>query len=43
MNALLADDRTTFLLVTSPRDDAIDEAIFFHKPPAGGRPAVRRA
>jgi anion-transporting ArsA/GET3 family ATPase len=28
---LLADRRTTFLLVTSPRGDAIDEAIFFHR------------
>jgi anion-transporting ArsA/GET3 family ATPase len=28
---LLADPRTTFLLVTSPRRDAIDEAIFFHR------------
>jgi len=28
---LLADRRTTFLLVTSPRRHAIDEAIFFHR------------
>jgi anion-transporting ArsA/GET3 family ATPase len=28
---LLADRRSTFLLVTSPRRDAIDEAIFFHR------------
>jgi anion-transporting ArsA/GET3 family ATPase len=28
---LLADPRTTFLLVTSPRRAAIDEAIFFHR------------
>jgi hypothetical protein len=28
---LLADPRTTFLLVTSPRRTAIDEAIFFHR------------
>ncbi|HEY2600637.1 MAG TPA: ArsA-related P-loop ATPase [Thermoleophilaceae bacterium] len=28
---LLADRRTTFLLVTSPRSAAIDEAIFFHR------------
>ena len=28
---LLADSRTTFLLVTSPRGAAIDEAIFFHR------------
>ena len=27
---LLADSRTTFLLVTSPRYDAVDEAVFFH-------------
>ena len=27
---LLADSRTTFLLVTSPRADAVDEAVFFH-------------
>jgi anion-transporting ArsA/GET3 family ATPase len=31
VNELLADRRTTFLLVTSPRRDAIDEAIFFHR------------
>jgi anion-transporting ArsA/GET3 family ATPase len=28
---LLASDATTFVLVTSPRRDAIDEAIFFHR------------
>jgi anion-transporting ArsA/GET3 family ATPase len=28
---LLADRRTTFVMVTSPRRDAIDEAIFFHR------------
>ncbi|HEX8075787.1 MAG TPA: ArsA-related P-loop ATPase [Thermoleophilaceae bacterium] len=28
---LMADPRTTFLLVTSPRRDAIDEAIFFRR------------
>jgi anion-transporting ArsA/GET3 family ATPase len=27
---LLADSRTTFFLVTSPRADAVDEAVFFH-------------
>ena len=27
----MADPRTTFLLVTSPRRDAIDEAIFFRR------------
>jgi anion-transporting ArsA/GET3 family ATPase len=31
VNALMADPRTTFLLVTSPRRDAIDEAIFFRR------------
>jgi anion-transporting ArsA/GET3 family ATPase len=30
VEALLADSRTTFLLVTSPRHTAIDEAVFFH-------------
>jgi anion-transporting ArsA/GET3 family ATPase len=30
VNALLADSRTAFLLVTSPQRDAVDEAIFFH-------------
>jgi anion-transporting ArsA/GET3 family ATPase len=30
VNALLADSRTAFLLVTSPRRDAIAEAIYFH-------------
>lgn len=28
---LLADSRTAFLLVTSPRADAVDEAVFFHQ------------
>jgi anion-transporting ArsA/GET3 family ATPase len=31
VNELMADPRTTFLLVTSPRRDAIDEAIFFRR------------
>ena len=31
VNDLLADKRTTFLLVTSPRRAAVDEAIFFHR------------
>ncbi|CAN5469990.1 ArsA family ATPase [soil metagenome] len=31
VNALLADRRTTFLLVTSPRTAAIDEARHFHR------------
>jgi anion-transporting ArsA/GET3 family ATPase len=31
VNELLADRRSTFLLVTSPRRDAIDEAVFFHR------------
>jgi anion-transporting ArsA/GET3 family ATPase len=31
VNALLADERSTFVLVTSPREDAVDEAIFFHR------------
>ena len=30
VNALLADSRTAFLLVTSPNPDAVDEAVFFH-------------
>lgn len=30
VNALLADSRTAFLLVTSPRRDSIDEAGWFH-------------
>jgi anion-transporting ArsA/GET3 family ATPase len=30
VEALLADSRTTFLLVTSPRHTAVQEAIFFH-------------
>ncbi|HEU0024888.1 MAG TPA: ArsA-related P-loop ATPase [Thermoleophilaceae bacterium] len=31
VNALLADERSTFVLVTSPREDALEEAIFFHR------------
>ncbi len=31
VNQLLADSRTAFVLVTSPRVDAIDEAVFFHR------------
>ena len=31
VNDLLGDQRTTFLLVTSPRSAAVDEAIFFHR------------
>jgi len=31
VNALLSDPRVTFLLVTSPQRDAIDEAIFFRR------------
>ena len=30
VNALLADSRSAFVLVTSPRADAVDEAGFFH-------------
>jgi anion-transporting ArsA/GET3 family ATPase len=30
VNALLADSRSAFLLVTSPATDAVDEAVFFH-------------
>jgi anion-transporting ArsA/GET3 family ATPase len=30
VNDLLADERSAFVLVTSPREDAVDEAIFFH-------------
>jgi len=30
VNELLGSDATTFVLVTSPRSDAIDDAIFFH-------------
>ena len=31
VNALLASDASAFVLVTSPRDAAIDEALFFHR------------
>ena len=31
VNHLLADSRTAFVLVTSPRADAIDDAVFFHR------------
>jgi anion-transporting ArsA/GET3 family ATPase len=31
VNALLSDSRTAFVLVTSPRNDAIDEAMYFHR------------
>ena len=31
VGALLSDPRTTFLIVTSPRHDPIEEAIFFHR------------
>lgn len=31
VNALLASDTSAFILVTSPRDAAIDEALFFHR------------
>jgi anion-transporting ArsA/GET3 family ATPase len=31
VSALLADPRTTFLIVTSPQHDPIEEAIFFHR------------
>jgi anion-transporting ArsA/GET3 family ATPase len=30
VDALLADSRTAFLLVTSPAPDAVEEAVFFH-------------
>jgi anion-transporting ArsA/GET3 family ATPase len=30
VNALLADSRTAFLVVTTPAGDAVEEAIFFH-------------
>jgi anion-transporting ArsA/GET3 family ATPase len=30
VNALLADSRTAFVLITSPAADAVDEAVFFH-------------
>jgi anion-transporting ArsA/GET3 family ATPase len=30
VNALLADSRTAFVLVTSPRRDAVEEATYFH-------------
>ena len=30
VNALLADSRSAFVLVTSPRADAVEEAAFFH-------------
>ena len=31
VNALLSDAGTTFLIVTSPRHDPVEEAIFFHR------------
>jgi anion-transporting ArsA/GET3 family ATPase len=31
VNALLADERSTFVVVTSPSPDSVDEAIFFHR------------
>jgi hypothetical protein len=31
VNDLLGDKHTTFLLVTSPRRAAVDEAVFFHR------------
>jgi anion-transporting ArsA/GET3 family ATPase len=31
VNELLADRRTSFVLVTSPRSAAVDEAVFFHR------------
>ena len=31
VNALLADERSTFVVVTSPREDSLDEAAFFHQ------------
>jgi anion-transporting ArsA/GET3 family ATPase len=31
VNALLADSRTAFLLVTSPQRDAVEDAVFFHR------------
>ncbi len=31
VGALLADPGTTFLIVTSPRHDPVEEAIFFHR------------
>jgi anion-transporting ArsA/GET3 family ATPase len=31
VNRLLADSRTAFVLVTSPRSDAVDSAAFFHR------------
>src|SRR5260221_6729938 len=31
VNELLGSDAATFLLITSPRHDAVDEAIFFHQ------------
>ncbi len=31
VNELLADERSAFVVVTSPRRDAIDEAVFFHR------------
>ena len=31
VNALLAHERSTFVVVTSPREDSLDEAAFFHE------------
>src|SRR5205823_15064449 len=37
VNELLSDRHTSFFLVTSPQRDAIDEAIFFNRPPREAR------
>ena len=40
--ALLSDADTTFLIVTSPRHDPVEEAIFFHRRLRDAGMAVRR-
>ena len=43
VGALLSDPGTTFLIVTSPRHDPVEEAIFFHRKLSEAADAVRRA
>ena len=42
VGALLEDPGTTFLIVTAPRHDPVEEAIYFHRKLARRRDAVRR-
>ena len=43
VGALLEDPATTFLIVTAPRHDPVEEAIFFHRKLREAGDAVRRA